>query len=292
MGRTNQRRTVEIDRGLFLVRYASAADHEHPPKVTVRPQKGDQRVAVVLHPDHDEAVMWEPGAFLVIRATEPTTLAVEVEASSPTSSAAASVRIEPIDQGQRPAAAQPDRDGEIFGEVTAVRVLGHVASVGDVIVNGGDWIAGPTAPSRIEGIAIEWPDMPEDIDLQYTVKTATAQSIVGRTTGPGTFAGTRGKALPIVAMVLDLSGSGAADIRLEAEAIFLGSPAVRGVGHQITLSGPTGREPLVGLRINVKRVDATTRRQGVAAPLAARTGHASRVRVFRGRARQDQAAAG
>jgi hypothetical protein len=292
MGRTNQRRTVEIDRGLFVVRYASAADHEHPPKVTVRPQRGDQRVVVVLHPDHDDAVMWEPGASVVIRATDPTTLVIEVEASAPTGSAAASVRIEPINQGRRPAAARPDRDGEIFGAVSAVRVLGHVASVGDVIVNGGDWIAGRTAPSRIEGIAIDWPNMPEDIDLRYTVKTATTQSIVGRTAGPGTFAGTRGKALPIVAIALDLSGSGAADIRLEVEAIFLGSPAVRSAGHQITLSGPTEREPLVGLRISVNRVDATTRRQGVATPLAARTGHASRVRVFRSRAGQDQAAAG
>jgi hypothetical protein len=291
MGRTNQRRTIEIDRGLFLVRYASAADHEHPPRVTVRPQKGDQRVALLLHPDHDESVMWEPGACVVVRAIEPTTLVIEVDASGPNASVAASVRIEPINQGQRPTVAQPARDSDSFGEVSALRVLGHVASIGDVIVNGGDWIAGPAAPSRIEGIAIEWPEMPEDIHLRYTVKTATAQSISGRAAGPGTFVGTRGRALPIVALALDLSGSGAVDIQLEAEAIFLGSPALRRAGHQIVLSGPTGREPLVGLRINVSRVGATPR-PVVAAPLAARTGPESRVRVFRSRARQDQVAAG
>ena len=291
MGRADQRRTIEIDRGLFLVRYASAADHEHPPKVTVRTQKGDQRVALLLHPDHDEGVMWEPGACVVVRAVEPTTLAVEVEASWANASVAASVRIEPINQGQRPVV-QPDVDGKRFGEVSGLRVLGHVASIGDVTVNGGDWIAGPAAPSRIEGIAIEWPDMPEDVDLRYTVKTATAQSITGRTAEPGTFAGTRGKALPIIAVALDLSGSGAADIQLEAEAIFLGSPAVRRAGYQIMLSGPTGREPLVGLRVNVNRGDAAARPQAVAAPVVARSGHASRVRVFRGRTKPDQAAAG
>jgi hypothetical protein len=292
MGRTNQQRTIEIDRRLFLIRYASAADHEHPPKVTVRPQRGDQRVALLLHPDHDESVMWEPGACVVVRAIEPTTLAIEVEAAGSNASVVASVRIEPINQGQPSAVAQPDRDSARFCAVSALRVLGHVASIGDVIVNGGDWIAGPAVPSRIEGIAIEWPEMPEDVDLRYTVKTATAQSISGRTAGPGTFVGTRGRALPIVAVALDLSGSGAVDIQLEAEALFLGSPALRRAGHQITLSGPTGREPLVGLRINVSRVGSTTSRQVVAAPLAARTGHASRVRVFRSRARQDQAAAG
>ena len=236
--------------------------------------------------------MWEPGACVVVRAIESTTLAIEVEPSAPNASVAASVRIEPINQGQQPAATQSDQDGERIGEVTALRVLGHVASIGDVIVNGGDWIAGPAAPSRIEGIAIEWPDMLEDVDLRYTVKTATAQSITGRTSEAGAFVGTRGKALPIVAVALDLSGSGAVYVRLEVEAIFLGSPAMSRVGHRIMLSGPTGREPLVGLRINVNRVDATTRRQAVADPLAARTNHTTRVRVFRSRAKQDQAVAG
>jgi hypothetical protein len=287
MARTSQQRTVEIDRGLFLVRYASTEDDECPPKVTVRPHKGDQRITLVLHPDNDEAVMWEPGACVVVRAIEPAMIAIEVTAQRRDGSAAASVRIEPLTQGKHPSAAPTDDN--VLPMADGLRVLGHVAGIGDVVVGGGEWIAGPSAPSRIEGIAIEWPEMPDDIELRYSVKTARAQSISGRTTGAGTFAGTRGKALPIVGVNLDLSGPGADDIQIEVEAIFLGSPVVRRTGTEILLAGPTGREPLVGLRVGLRRAGAAVRPQPVGAP--ARPNNASRVRVFRSRPRQDQAVA-
>jgi hypothetical protein len=292
MGRSDQRRIVEIDRGLFLVRYATAEDEEQPPKVTVAPDVGsDSEIEFVLHPDHDEAVLWQPGSCVVVRATTPGRLAVDVVPLRQNGSAAASITIEPLTQGRRASVTgQPRRDDDRTDVLSGVRVLGHIASIGDVMVDAGKWLAGPVAPSRIEGISIEWPNKPEEIDIHYSIKTARPQTISGRTVALGTFAGTRGKALPIVGITLEMSGPTAANFQIDIEALFLGSPAVRRIGTRIALSGPTGREPLVGLRIAIESPGATMGLQP--SPATSRLGNtASRVRVFRSRARQDQSAA-
>ena len=138
-------------------------------------------------------------------------------------------------------------------------VLGHVTGMGDQLVNANEWLAGPSAPSRIEGLSIEWPNKPGDIDIRYAVKTAKPQTISGRAVGVGSFAGTRGKAMPIVGLMLEMSGPAAANLQFAVEAIFLGSPATRITGKRVVASGPTGREPLVGLRIGMEVVAAAGR---------------------------------
>jgi len=55
---------------------------------------------------------------------------------------------EPLDE---PAELAP----ETF-DFTGLRLMAHVAGIGDVFVNLNEWIAGPSAPSRIEGIAVEY----------------------------------------------------------------------------------------------------------------------------------------
>jgi len=54
-------------------------------------------------------------------------------------------------------------------------------------------------------------------------------------------------------------GPSALDFRLVAEAIFLGSPVMRMTGKRGVLSGPTGREPLVGLRLGPQQAGAAGR---------------------------------
>jgi hypothetical protein len=169
------------------------------------------------------------------------------------------------------------------------RLLGHVAGIGDVVVSANEWLAGPSAPSRIEGISIAWPEKPNDLDIRYSVKTAKPQTISGRMTELGSFAGTRGKSLAVVGIALEISGPSASDFRFAAEAIFLGSPVMRMTGERVVLSGPTGREPLVGLRLWPQQARDAARPQ--ASPGASRQRPpSSRVRVFRSRAKQDQSA--
>jgi hypothetical protein len=205
-----------------------------------------------------------------------------VVASKKGGSVAATVRIEPLVQGEAggPAATKTATLGAL--EPGGVRILGHVTGIGDVLVKTNEWIAGPSAPSRIEGISIDWPDKPTDLDIHYAVKTAKPQPISGRRMELGSFAGTRGKAMPLVSLMFEVSGAAAADHQLTVEAIFLGAPATRLTGKRIVASGPTGREPLVGLRIGLQNGAVVTR--PASKPAATKpTRSAGRVRVFRSR---------
>jgi hypothetical protein len=294
MERVNQLKSVKVDRGIFLVRYASANDEPMPPKITVSPdQTSNQNISLVLHPDHNEAVLWQPGSCLVVQALEPGTLSIDVTPIQKNGSAAATIQIEPLTQGEAFSGLPSSAKDHSSCNFDDFRVLGHVASIGDVVVNANQWLAGPSAPSRIEGIAIEWPGKPHDLVLRYSVKTAKPQAVSGRVFEPGSFAGTRGKALPIVGLMLEMSGPGASDIKFTAEAIFLGAPAMRMTGTRVTASGPTGREPLVGLRLGIEAAGTTEAagtavkpQPGPSAAVPARP--SSRVRVFRSRTSQGQ----
>jgi len=300
-----QRRTTEIARGLFAVRYVGADDSEQPPlvRITVEPDS-EAHVDVILHPDQEEPVLSRPGTCLIVRAMMPGTLAVEVEPSRTNGSIAATVNIEPLLQGEAVASAmrgsQQPAARRAGGLAADIRILGHIAGIGDVNANANEWLAGPTAPSRIEGISIEWPTKPDGVDIRYSVKTAQPVNISGRIVDLGAFAGTRGRAMPLTNVMLELSGPDAPLYQFSVEGLFLGAPVMHVSGERVVLSGPTGREPLVGLRValeeastrnnRVTQSDQTRRtdqkNQARRQPTPAASGPArpsSRVRVFRSR---------
>jgi hypothetical protein len=286
MSDAEQQKVVNLDRGLFFVNYRSAEDSLSPPHVTVAPAEGhERRMEIILHPDATEPTLWEPNSGLVVRVNTPGVLQVQVQPMRLGGSQAAVVRIEPIQSG-RTHVVSPQ--GESLGLYTnaateGLKVLGHVAGRGDVVVGPNAWIAGPTAPSRVEGVALEWPEKPAGLDIRYAVQFANGQAGSGRMVPLGAYAGTRGRALPITGVVLELSGTD--ELEFVAEAGFLNAPTLRAVGKRVVLSGPTNREPLVGIRIGIERIAAA---EQVAAPIKPRKPAGSgRVRVFRSRPRQE-----
>ena len=279
-----QQQTVAINRGLFLVRYATAEDEAHPPRVMVFPEPDSHaNIRFLLHPDHDEAVLWQPGTCLAVRATAPGMLSVHVIPMREDCSAAATVRIEPLSQGNTTALSIEKKSrSSASHDLSNFSILGHVSGMGDVVVNSGEWLASPSAPSRIEGLSIDWPGKPADLDIYYAVKTAKPQATSGRKMGLGSFVGSRGKAMPIVSLMLEMSGPGTSDFQFSVDAIFLGSPALHVTGKHVVASGPTGREPLVSLRIGLEPVRIAARPKGK--PSANTLERSSdRVRVFRSR---------
>jgi hypothetical protein len=66
-----------------------------------------------------------------------------------------------------------------------------------------------------------------------------------------------------------------------AEAVFLGSPVTRGRGEKLTLAGPTGREPLVGIRLAIETIAVTSQSKSEQPPAPRPNPPAGRVRVFR-----------
>jgi hypothetical protein len=284
-----RRKILEIDKGLFLIRYESAEDKALPPKVTVAPTPDfSKSLSFTLHPDHDEAVLWRPGASLVVRATVPAKFAIEVSPARANGSSAATVKVEPLVQGEAPARQTQPRPEAGDSRRRGLSILGHVAHVGDLVVNPGTWLGGPSAPSRIEGFAIQWPDKPSDVDIHYSVRTTGEDPGSGRPVTVGAFSGTRRKALPVVGLMLELSGARAGDFELDVEAIFLGAPIMRMRGQCVVLTGPTSREPLVGLKIGLESTGRRAASTGVAGDTEQAAGA---VRVFRNRPRQDPAMA-
>ncbi|MCS3551715.1 hypothetical protein M2202_009705 [Bradyrhizobium japonicum] len=285
MADVEQQKVVSLDRGLFFVSYKSADDLASPPRVTVVPTRGhEERMALIMHPDATEPTLWEPNAGLMVRVNTPGMLQIQVEPMRPGGSRAAMVRIEPIQSGRAPLAAQGE-SAAVHANVAVdgIKILGHVAGRGDVVVASNAWIAGPTAPSRIEGIALEWQEKPAGLDIRYAVQFPIGQAGSGKMVLLGTYAGTRGRALPITGVVLQISGAGG--FEFVAEATFLNAPTLRALGKRVVLSGPTGREPLVGIRIGINRLAAPD--NIVPAKPSPKPVGSSRVRVFRSRARQE-----
>jgi hypothetical protein len=296
MKRNKQSKVVDVDKGLVIVRYATAADEVRPPKIEVLVNPKDEKhIEIISNPLHSEAVLWQPGACLVVRAMQPGKLFVEVIPVDDDGSTAATVKVEMLSQGETSEARlSPSATGAAVGtgyspgakshvDLDRLRIIGHVAGIGDVTARADEWVAGPSAPARIEGLSIVWPGKPEDLDIRYCVKLARPHAVSGRMMGLGAYAGTRGRALPIVGIRLEMSGAAASSFRLVSEAAFLGAPIARTSGKQIEMSGPTGREPLVGFRLRLDEINIPL--QPVLTPAARSQG---RVRVFRSRAAESQ----
>jgi hypothetical protein len=286
MNDAEQQKVVSLDRGLFFVNYKSADDSLSPPRVTVAPAEGhERRMEIILHPDATEPTLWGPNSGLVVRVNTPGTLQVQIQPTRPGGSRTAMVRIEPIQSGpvtvRRSEGTSLHQDAATEG----LKLLGHVAGRGDVIVGPNAWIAGPTAPSRVEGVALEWPDKPFGVDIRYAVQFANGQAGSGRMVPLGAYAGTRGRALPITGVILEINGTD--ELEFVAEAGFLNAPTLRAVGKRVVLSGPTNREPLVGIRIGIERVAAVD--QVETSPKPRKAAGSGRVRVFRSRPRQESA---
>ena len=66
--------------------------------------------------------------------------------------------------------------------------------------------------------------------------------------------------MALTGLMLELSGPDALLYQFSVEALFLGSPVMRVSGERIVLSGPTGREPLVGLRVALARTNMQNHR--------------------------------
>jgi len=284
MARDKQRKILEMKRGLFLVRYAAAADENEPPKITLAPDhESRDALQLIAPPGETETALWRPGACLVLRAISPGSLIVEVEPLSGSRSASSTVRVEPLSVG-RLTAEENTTPLKAPLDLAGFALIGHVAGRGDVRVKADEWLAGPAAPARIEGIGIDWRSKPAGVRIRYSVSTAKPQTISQRLLNDGEFAGTRGKALPLTAVAFEVNGDAAPELQLAVEAIFLGSPTSRAVGRRISLTGPTGREPLVGLKV-------TAENAGVARNVRPAGGSdgAGRVRVFRGRPKSSSA---
>lgn len=296
-----QSKTYDLDPGLYLVRYDVAADQARPPVITVLAEGRARDIEIITEPGGENAELARPGDALVVRVEAAAGIRVEMSSTRATD---ASVQIErlgnvpapPARRATRRAAneaapADVARTADEFvraaggfarrGDGTALEVVGHLARRGDVPAASGEWLGGPGDPVQIEGVLLSWPA--SSAELRYAVKVGgrTPRSI--GPVGQGEFVGTKGRALGLTEVTIEIEGEGSEEIAVEA--LFhsgKGNPVpVASKGRQVSVSGPTGREILVGLKVTVAAAKAR--------PVESTTTSSSRVRIFRGRDHQRQA---
>ena len=274
-----QQKTVAIANGLHALVYDSAVDMSAPPLVRVSVDAGNSRsVTLISEPGASDSVLERPGACLVIRAIEPAQIRIEITPVRRDGSTAATIKLHNISrpnttiaptsspappQSQASAAKlEPVRDKLGPRQVpkkrgiTDLRLVAHIAGMGDVRAKAGEWGASRAAGARIEGIAVEWRAKPDNIDVRYAVRIGGGNPGLTDLVTSGAFAGVRGRAMPVVGLTMQLLGPAAGDYRLTVEAVFEGLPKLQAVGEQVVLGGPTGQEPLVNLRLSLEKAGA------------------------------------
>ena len=247
-----QRSLAEIARGLHLVRYVAAADAEDCPVAILKPEAPFQRVIEILsEPDAPRGQLNRPGDCLVVRALENARLEIAIQRRPGGASLEATFRVEALSQArpEAPRAVEPEpvrpAPPRLPEPIPAPKHVVHVARKGDVALGWDQWAGGPKTPAPVEGLELA-PGTP----LQAQALVAGADSW-SDWADAGVFLGTRGRGLPLLGLRLRRIGPHAETHEAAAEALFLGAPVASRQGREIEFLSPTGREPLVGLKISL-----------------------------------------
>ncbi|OYX70560.1 MAG: hypothetical protein B7Y95_15260 [Rhizobiales bacterium 32-66-11] len=236
--------SVNVEPGLYILRYASGAAARVSPLVEVAcDPRAQQFVSIVSDPRVAGGVLSAPGAALVVRAVAQASLRLSVRAAEPGGSLEARITLE-----------------------------ADLARRGDVRVGSGEWLGGPAAPLPIEGVAVA--GVPSSLGLEYQVRSGARKVQWSPWVPAGSFAGSRGRAMPLLGIRFRLGSSGA---ELRAEALFLGSPVVSRSGSEVELVGLSDLDPMVGLSLSL--TDAEVKYAGDVSSVTRDA--PAKVRVFR-----------
>jgi hypothetical protein len=237
-----------VEPGVFLLRYASSRDAHRAPEIVVS-ASDDAAIAFLTAEPSGDLVLGAPGHAVPVHVRQAG--ALHLRLLSLGSAGHASVVLDRLVQGRR----SDDSANallEAASDYATIGMLAHVSRRGDVTAEGGRWMCGPDLPMAIEGLELRLSRSVPGLDI---VSSASVNSRGRRTFAPvslGGFVGTRGKAMPLVGVSFALAGPEADQYSLRCEALFLGAAIVVRSGPRVELMGPTGQEPLVGLRISLE----------------------------------------
>lgn len=284
-----------VARGLYLLRYEfGSASYDHPMALVKAAAGFEKIVQVISAPGGVEGWLARPGAAVLVRAEENGKIQIGVRRSGANGSLEAAFRLELVsvppedDRGPTgavatakspPAISQIGFSPSAKGSENAL-FLAHVSRRGDLSVRPNEWAGGPNAPGRIEGLAMLGLGR-DGVQAEVQVMPGSRSATWSAWTGEGVFAGTRGRNQPLAGVRLRLAGHQAQHATLHVEALFLGSAIMSRRGREVECVSETGRDPLVGLRIEI----CPERRASVrpALPAVGQDDH-PRVRIFRANA--------
>lgn len=271
-----RRATLKVERGLSALTYRSEPSSvvgEAPVAEVVATSPG---ISLLPAPGEPFGVLSAPGRVMVVVAEEPGTIEVVTRTRGEAPALAMRLELKRMGEEAEPVAAPELRLRPDLPEGGVEFLLrAHVSLRGDLAAPRGHWICGPDAPGRIEGI--EMRGVAADLPLEYQVATAGRGAGWSPWTPAGAYAGSRGKALPLIGLRVRLLADAAPHLALRAEGLFLGAAVAASSGREVELAGPTPLDPLVGVRLDFAPLDARTLTPRLPAPVR----QPSRLRIFR-----------
>jgi hypothetical protein len=264
----SEKRDLRIPRGVVVVRYTNSNAKQTPPRIVLTAQNGSDAELVGLT-FHTQQVLARPGNAVVVRAQRDTAITIEVIPAEDDGSLDAEIHMEritshlPQEKRVEPAALAPVQ----MEALQDFQILAHVARHGDVVVGSGEWICGPRVPMSIEGLEVRLGRLAAGLDILVSGEARLRRPLTFPAASAGSFVGTRGRAAPLTALTFSLIGRSAASYQLCVDALFLGAPIASKVGNSIELSGPTGTEPLVGIRLALQELQHAGARPLTARPV-------------------------
>lgn len=286
---------MPVARGVFALRYVASGATGEPLRVivSVDPDCAND-VELLFGPGVTAGVMRQPGDLCVVSVERDATVLITTLGEGADRPEGVTLQMDRLDQvthGGRPGvpALPAPRAGYDSGvqesaeRTVPLRIAGHVERRGDVFVQGGDWLGDPSGSARIEGFSIQWPRRPAEVDIAY----GCALLGLGRMPDAvvGEFVGTRMQARAMNGVSFRLIGEQADAFALIVEAVFSDGTRFGPALAPVDLRGPTGREFLVGLRLQLSEVGVKSQRsagaRAPAAPARQEGGPRKPARIFR-----------
>src|SRR5208337_1869456 len=198
--------------GLYVLRYETGGNKTDPPMAMVLPAPGSEAdIEIISAPGCASGRLEQPGAALLIRATDHGRLQIGVRRHGSNGSLDAAFKLESVGglsagSRQNKGAGRQHAESELAASpLTAAAdsrassnalFLAHISRRGDVWVTPGEWAAGPEAPGRIEGLELR-PLEKEGIHTELQVLAASRDANWSDWIGAGAFAGSRGQNRPL-----------------------------------------------------------------------------------------------
>ncbi len=281
---------LSVPRGLHVLRYVGAKDMKRPPRVVIAGRPGfSEGTEFLFAPDVVDRTLSRVGDCVAILAPTASTLLVTSIGQPQSISPDVELKLDPLDRepagAKTPAAApaaveRPAPSGHFVAG-------GHLQRRGECAADEAGWLGAPDGVDAIESFAISWTEPVKGLRLGYGCEMPSRGRHMARV--PGQIVGARGQATPITRVFFELSGSAAAEHELVVSAAFRGCPVQVANGGKLELAGPTGQEPLTGLKIDLRVRQSTARPveatppvlPAAELPVPAAANERGRVRVFR-----------
>jgi len=241
-------RIAAIDVGMYIFRYVGNTNPESRIYLSLH-QAPIGKGSVDFFPAEGVSrnLLTTPGDCVVVRIKGAPASVLITEYHPEGEIGKVQLRIDKIDTGaqSKPAALQMPAAPVADPGYCKFKLLGHIETRGDVSVDD-TWLGSPNTPLRLEGFSIHWHNQPEGINLGYLCRSGrNGEPQVG---SAGQFVGSRRQAKPITAVAFALSGERAPLYELSGQVAFAGHPPLA-ITPDKELSGPTGAEQLVALRL-------------------------------------------